>query len=414
MRELYTLIFTVLLISSAFAQWEIRSSFSESNIHHAVGFSYGDKGYLVTGSEDTSTTFASKVFLEYNSLTDSWSRKDDFPGPARSYAIGDFYNGKMYLGFGSGSLDEGLLPLNDLWSYDPESGIWEELKECPCPGRQHPSFNILDDKIYVGLGDGLSGDLQDFWEYDITENLWTQKSDFPAGKRHHPFHFVLEDQVYVGFGHDHAGHHVANDMYRYSPDTDTWTRISDIPSQGRVAGTQFDYNGFGYVLSGMGEDLTNGFHHSMEEGEFWRYDKDRDEWFQLTSHPGKSRFAPASFVIDDFVYLISGIYPTTGNQSQVMRYDLSKDLSSSKESYKNLNISVYPNPFTDCLTIETIDGVIDRAKLSIYNLFYQKIFDLDIQEKTVDLSFLPAGIYWLEIRKNQQSYQQRIIKVPGK
>jgi len=60
-----------------------------------------------------------------------------------------------------------------------------------------------------------------------------------------------------------------------------------------VAGTQFSYNGFGYVLSGDGDN-----HGSMNTGEFWAYDPVTDTWDELPPHPEGSRWAPASFIID--------------------------------------------------------------------------------------------------------------------
>jgi hypothetical protein len=69
-----------------------------------------------------------------------------------------------------------------------------------------------------------------------------------------------------------------------------------------VAGTQFSYAGKGYALSGDGDD-----HSSMDEGEFWQYDPASDDWFQWPSHPGMSRWAPASFVLNDEVYLVNGM-----------------------------------------------------------------------------------------------------------
>ena len=80
-----------------------------------------------------------------------------------------------------------------------------------------------------------------------------------------------------------------------------WITLNDFPSEGRVAGTQFSYNGKGYVLSGDGDD-----HGPLDSGELWEYDPILDNWIQLTSHPGGARWAPGSFVIDCHVYLTSG------------------------------------------------------------------------------------------------------------
>ena len=71
-------------------------------------------------------------------------------------------------------------------------------------------------------------------------------------------------------------------------------------------------------MSGDAED-----HLSMEEGEFWYYEPLDNSWHALPPHPGKSRWAPSSFLIDGVVYLFNG---TTYFESQGYIYQT--------ESYK--------------------------------------------------------------------------------
>lgn len=141
--------------------------------------------------------------------------------------------------------------------------------------------------------------MNDWWEYDIENNSWEQKARYPSYQRHHPYQFAAGEYVYAGLGH---GDSVYNDWAKYDPKTDTWTQAAALPDQARVAGTQFSYNGKGYVLSGQGET-----HRSMKAGEFWKYDPVADQWEQLPSHPGESRWALASFIINHEVYLINGV-----------------------------------------------------------------------------------------------------------
>jgi hypothetical protein len=142
--------------------------------------------------------------------------------------------------------------------------------------------------------------MDDWWEYDMATDSWSQKPDFPGSERHHPYQFGIDGMIYVGFGHN--GPNIYNEMYRYDPSAEVWTEVASLPAEGRVAGTQFAHDGMGYALSGDGED-----HSSMEEGELWQYDPSTDAWFQWPSHPGMSRWAPASFVLNDEVYLINGM-----------------------------------------------------------------------------------------------------------
>merc|ERR1712054_630601 len=56
-----------------------------------------------------------------------------------------------------------------------------------------------------------------------------------------------------------------------------------------------------FILSGDGND-----HSYMETGELWEYLPESDEWRQHSPHPGRSRWAPGSFVIGCDVYFTSG------------------------------------------------------------------------------------------------------------
>ena len=266
---------------------------------HSYGFAINGTGYLVAGQTDSGY---SDAFYSYDATADAWTALEDFPGDARGYAIGDDWDGKAWFGFGQGT--NGIL--NDLWVFDPATGNWEEKASCPCDARMHPAFVAIDDHIYVGLGNSASGDLNDWWEYDMESDTWSEKPAFPDTQRHHPYQFGINGQVYVGFGHHNA--EIFNEWYRYDPEGESWTELTTLPDQGRVAGSQFAHNGKGYALSGDGEGHT-----SMMTGEFWQYDPINDAWAQWPAHPGMSRWAPASFVLNDEIYLINGMSNDPGS-----------------------------------------------------------------------------------------------------
>ena len=388
-------------------QWEEVSPIplEFSTLHHPVGFSFGQKGYVATGA-DNSSAFGTKLFYEYNSITDTWTQKEDFPGVERAYAIGDFYDGKGYLGFGFHQDSTGNLAyLNDLWSFDPVSDEWTQLSSCPCTPRIHPTFVTLNGKIYMGLGEEFQ-ELNDWWEYDISSDVWTQKTDFPSTERHHPYQFAMDNYVYTGFGHT-EGVAIYNDWYRYDPALDEWEQMASLPAQGRVAGTQFSYNGKGYVLSGQGEN-----HNMIPEGEFWQYDPDLNEWSAMPSHPSSSRFAPGSFIIDGYAYLIHGIYSGYQNMDGVLRFKLPEETNATESIHSNNLISISPNPFQEEIMLELKNIVVENNfVIKIYSANLQVIFEKKQMEQTLNLSFLPAGTFVVEIKNGGKKYTQQIIKV---
>lgn len=79
-------------------------------------------------------------------------------------------------------------------------------------------------------------------------------------------------------------------------------------------------------------------------------------------------------------------------------------------------INIYPNPFSDKITIDFFDPDIDKSKMkiSIFNSTGQKIVnmpELQNNQLTIDLSVMPCGIYYLIIQDNNRIFHtQKIIK----
>ena len=311
-----------LVSNSLFSQnWQQATSFPFSGVHHPITFSYENYGFSISGSN-------TDLVYRYDSNTDSWTQLSNFPGGDRGYAYGVQVGSKAYMGFGSNP--SGNFP-TDWWEYDIINDSWSQKASFPGNGRNHPAMVNVGDKVFVGCGSNTAN-LGDWWEYDINSDSWSQKPDIPGNDRHHPYYFGIGNYAYVGFGHGSspgpgsnpsAGSYIYNDFYRYDPSNDTWLQLDNFPSEARVAGTQFSFNGKGYVLSGDGDD-----HSSLSSGELWEYEPSNDSWTQLPSHPGDAIWAPGCFVIDCSVYFLLGqnnntfpaVYP-----SNIYTYKLSDD-----------------------------------------------------------------------------------------
>ncbi|MFK8104693.1 MAG: T9SS type A sorting domain-containing protein [Saprospiraceae bacterium] len=398
MMRHFTLILTFLCCYTlGFAQWTQVSSLPASfQTHHSFAFSMDGKGYMVTGVAANGNR---RDFYEYDPGADQWTKLQDYPGPARGFGIGDVIDGKAYLGFGTGSNG----PLNDLWSYDSTDG-WTQLASCPCAGRFHPAMVANDGKIFIGMGNNNSGNLNDWWEYDIASNSWSQKPSFPGLPRHHPFQFAVNGMVYTGFGHGDT--FISNQWYMYDQDAETWTEVASIPDEGRVAGTQFSHAGKGYILSGDGQN-----HGSMIKGEFWSYDPILDSWEELTAHPGNSRWAPSSFVLNDEVYIING--QSSGfYQSAIFKFQLEPSVSVAEIAADQEQLEVFPNPFQSVLTMKfnKLDITADDLQIRVYNNASQLLYQGKYQEQ-LDLSFLPTGLLLVEIANEEKVYRKLVSKL---
>lgn len=270
---------------------------------HSNGFGYNGKGYVIQGSPITNPNNgqSENQLWEYDPEMDSWSSIGFVPAPFRNLAIGDDMDNKYYFGFGNGR--------NDMWEYDPELNTFTELPSCPCPGRGHPAFVAHNGKIFMGAGSGPSNDLDDWWVFDFATQLWTQKEDIPGGIRHHPYQFGIGDAIYVGGGH-------RSNWLKYDINLETWSAINDFP-QGRVAGTQFDFNGKGFVLAGDEVD-----HDALVENQFMMYDPEADQWLNLPFEREMHRWAPSNMIIDSTLYYFGGVNYTGGEDNDVWKFDL--------------------------------------------------------------------------------------------
>ena len=317
--------------------WNQVSNFIEDGKHHPITFANDNYGFVVCGS------YTNDVF-KYDKLNDSWSQLQDFPAVGRGYAYGVTVGNKAYMGLGSTS--NGLYP-NDWWEYDMDNDSWTQKSSLPTDGRNHPAMIAINNKIYMGCGSNDNGNLGDWWEYDIINDVWSQKTSIIGNDRHHPFYFGIGNYAYVGFGHGSspvAGtnptSYIYNDFYRYDPTNDNWIQLSNFPSEARVAGTQFSYNGKGYILSGDGDN-----HGPLDSGEFWEYNPSNDSWNQLTSHPGGAIWAPGNFVIGCDVYFLLGQNRNTSPGTypiSVYQYKLSEDcgcIDPTAFNFSNLAIS---------------------------------------------------------------------------
>ncbi len=318
----HTLLLSLLVFSvssQAQNEWMSMASYDANGRHHPITVANDQYGYVIAGQAGFAALNLDDVY-RYDPSSDSWEEMEDFPGGGRGYGYGVCEGDNAYVGFGS---NESGYP-TDWWHLNMATGAWTALTAFPGVGRNHPAMVFTGGKVMVGLGSNDTGNLGDWWVYDTVTDNWSQGAAFTAGDRHHPFYFGIDGLAYVGFGHGNTVNGdltIYRDFHRYNPVSDSWTPLGDFPGEARVAGTQFAKDGYGYVLSGDGDN-----HGPLDYGEFWKYDPSIDGWTELPAHPGGARWAPGSFVLGCYVYLTSGLEGANDTYHQdLWRYSLSSD-----------------------------------------------------------------------------------------
>ncbi len=301
MRKPILLLFFIFSITCLFGQWTQLNDAPFVN-HHTNGFGINGKAYSIQGISEIVDGQEGNMLWEYDPQVDTWTALGLAPSIARGYAIGDDMDGKYYFGFG--------FDRRDVWEFDPETLEFTELPPCPGVTRGHPAFIAHNDKIFMGAGSGDAGNLNDWWVYDFATATWEQKANMPGERRHHPYQFAIDDAVYVGGGH-------RGNWIKWDINAETWTAIDDFPGS-RVAGTQFSYNGKGFVLSGDLEDHT-----PLVEKNFLMYDPAGDEWYELPFESSMHRWAGSSFIIGDDLFYFGGFGANPGgNDLNMWKFDL--------------------------------------------------------------------------------------------
>ena len=242
-------------------------------------------------------------------------------------AVGFSYGGKGYLGTGT---ENGAF-IDQFWEYDPTTNEWISLEPIP-NGRRHSSTDfVLGDFAYVGLGRkrGETDFTDEFYKYDILQNSWSQISSFPG---------TLPDlkDLRVGFSYGNKAYIVMEEeVWEYDSVLDEWNLKTSYPGEG-VAGLVAEVVGeYAYIGTGFNAaqdwwryDIQNNEWFELNSyptentwglGSFviqdkiyligrecWEYDPADGQWTRRTSHPDGRRFATA-FSIGDKGYLGAGI-----------------------------------------------------------------------------------------------------------
>lgn len=124
------------------------------------------------------------------------------------------------------------------------------------------------------------------------DDPWAVMAPIGGGPRKHAFAFVIEGKAYVGggFGPGNPGSY-RNDLYRFDPQANTWTRMRDVPVNAR----------------GMVSFVAGKKAYVVVDKEVWQYDPEINEWTRKRDFPGEATREQAAFTIGNRSFLGCGI-----------------------------------------------------------------------------------------------------------
>lgn len=247
--------------------FEIASFSIDNNIYFCNAVASGDASHI-------------SELWRYNLTDNTWTKLKDFPGANRFSVTCFALNGKGYQVLG-----EGDSPVNstEVWEYDPALDKWTQLTDFPGAHRSGQFCFILNGKAYVGGGFtyGAPGsDQSDVYSFTPGTNTWHRVADIPE-KVYGCASFVVNSKAYVAGGVNMAG--IVQKTYQYDDVANTWTPKADFPSPNSENLLSFGLNSTGYC--GLGAPLGN------EHGTtaIWSFNPDLNTWTPIAPFRGEQR-----------------------------------------------------------------------------------------------------------------------------
>ncbi len=224
----------------------------------------------------------------------NWLEKASLPDDGRE-STGYFVIGTdLYVVCGRTSISP-YVQINELWKYNSLTDTWAQKADFPGGTRTSPLAFAVDGKGYV-MGGGYPEMHVDCWQYDPLTDTWTQKNDFPGNGRYTAAHFVLGSKVYMVGGYFNGTQ--TNEVWVYNSLTDNWSQLNDFPGGNVQAATGFRLGTDGYIVAGV-----TGHSNYVALKKAWRYSADYDVWDTIPSFPGAARLGAVSFKKDGKAYV---------------------------------------------------------------------------------------------------------------
>jgi N-acetylneuraminic acid mutarotase len=254
-------------------QWR-RGAAPPLEMHHFQAISFRGKIYVVGG---LTGTYPDVVPIEniyiYDPHQDQWIKGDPIPEHRRRGSAGAVvYRGKFYLVCG---IIDGHAGSHTRWldSYNPTTGEWKRLADAP-HNRDHFHAAVIDGKIYAAGGRNtlsVSGETHDQTVpevdvYDIKSNRWVTLPDslnLPT-QRAGCTAAAWNDRLLIIGGENQESDHALKTVELFNVDHQKWERWPEL-NQGRHGTQAFMCIGSIFVASGSAERGEGHALNSIEE-----------------------------------------------------------------------------------------------------------------------------------------------------
>jgi hypothetical protein len=151
--------------------WTPLADFPGGSRFWSSSFTVGNNGYVTLGLTGVST-YATKELWEFSNVTGQWRELPAFPGQERGEAVSFAIGNSGYVGLGLKSSKGSYDLLSDLWEYNTTTNDWTRKADFPGSTNLasiYPHF-VIDNKLYLYSAHNS----YELWTYDPGLDTWAQ------------------------------------------------------------------------------------------------------------------------------------------------------------------------------------------------------------------------------------------------
>jgi len=191
-------------------------------------------------------------FWAYNTENDTWKKLAPFPGTPRLLGTGFVYLDKIYFGEGYDGASYDPVCYGDWWEYDTSTNHWTQKANFPGGATYTFKGFATNNECYMTNGfyrNNRTGYTVQIWKYNPPLDIWskfiTDVSTIVKNTTYWRLAKGSKEEAFVGFGSSNSDSDQL--MYTFNANTNTLNPIASFPSSGNGTLISLYLNGTLYI-----------------------------------------------------------------------------------------------------------------------------------------------------------------------
>lgn len=388
-----------------------KAEFPQMNRSDMSSFTVGTNVYSLGGIDSLNMLYPE--LWQYNTITNTWSKKTDFNAPAL-YANAGVINDKVYLGnYWNGSTCSG-----DWWEYNTTNDVWTQKTNFPAKPRFGSSTFTWNNEVYLIGGEyydtltKTSDSYNNIYKYTPATDNWIELDTFIGTARTGAIALLNGNTLYYGMGQNDGTEEWFGDLYKYDLINNLWSTLSPIPFSPCVPGGDATFNGIyngKLVLFNLDwnveefDDLNN----------IYVYDILTDTWtIYPDAVPAPWRLFGYHGQVGSKGYFGQGRDYLTGTYyADNYEVDLDKVITSVEEQHPEYSL-IKVTSTTRKMNIMLPESLSGYSSLNLSTIDGKLIYDTTLgNENLIDLNHFQDGVYiWTIINKGKIIKSGRVVR----